>query len=62
MDDNPFHRHLDECQQCREHPFALCAAGAVILQIAPRLMAAGVVRRLFDEAQGAATPEQRKTE
>lgn len=26
-----FHRHLDECQQCREHPFALCQAGERLL-------------------------------
>lgn len=25
--DNPFHKHLDECKQCREHPFSLCLVG-----------------------------------
>lgn len=25
--DNPFHKHLDECKQCREHPFSLCPVG-----------------------------------
>jgi hypothetical protein len=27
-----FHEHLDECRQCREHPFALCPYGAKALQ------------------------------
>ena len=22
-----FHEHLDECSQCREHPFNLCSIG-----------------------------------
>lgn len=26
-DTNLFHEHLDECQQCRDHPFALCPTG-----------------------------------
>lgn len=29
---NDFHAHLDECAQCREHPFALCSVGAESLQ------------------------------
>jgi hypothetical protein len=24
---NKFHTHLDECEQCRENPFELCAVG-----------------------------------
>lgn len=27
-----FHKHLDQCRQCREHPFALCRIGSAILQ------------------------------
>jgi hypothetical protein len=27
-----FHAHLDVCEQCREHPFALCPKGAAILE------------------------------
>ncbi len=26
-----FHDHLDQCQQCRDHPFALCPIGASII-------------------------------
>lgn len=26
-----FHAHLDLCEQCREHPFDLCIAGAQLL-------------------------------
>jgi len=26
-----FHLHLDKCQQCREHPFALCLEGSKLL-------------------------------
>lgn len=29
---NPFHSHLETCHQCRENPFALCAAGAALLK------------------------------
>ena len=29
-----FHRHLDVCLQCRDHPFNLCLAGSVLLQSA----------------------------
>jgi len=28
-----FHEHLDKCRQCRDHPFDLCPAGTVILQM-----------------------------
>lgn len=27
-----FHAHLDECKQCREHPFALCSVGGSLLR------------------------------
>lgn len=27
-----FHAHLDECEQCREHPFNLCAVGESLLR------------------------------
>jgi hypothetical protein len=26
-----FHAHLDECKQCREHPFGLCPSGSTLL-------------------------------
>jgi hypothetical protein len=26
-----FHAHLDECKQCREHPFGLCSTGSRLL-------------------------------
>jgi len=29
-----FHKHLDGCDQCRNHPFALCADGDVLLRAA----------------------------
>jgi hypothetical protein len=29
-----FHDHLDRCEQCRNHPFALCAKGYKLLVIA----------------------------
>lgn len=32
VDSLAFHRHLDACQQCREHPFDLCGAGSFLLQ------------------------------
>ena len=31
-DESKFHDHLDECKQCREHPFALCTTGATLLR------------------------------
>lgn len=31
-----FDAHLGACQQCREHPFDLCAAGQDLLQRAVR--------------------------
>lgn len=27
-----FHAHLDVCEQCREHPFALCPTGDTLLR------------------------------
>lgn len=27
-----FHKHLDQCKQCREHPFALCPEGTRLLK------------------------------
>jgi hypothetical protein len=29
-----FHAHLDVCQQCANHPFELCKAGAELLELA----------------------------
>lgn len=31
MDIDAFHAHLDECEQCRDEPFNLCAEGARLL-------------------------------
>lgn len=31
MSDNIFHRHLDQCQQCRDQPFNLCPSGYLLL-------------------------------
>ncbi|HKY36487.1 MAG TPA: hypothetical protein VJN18_11145 [Polyangiaceae bacterium] len=31
-DASAFDQHLEECAQCREHPFDLCAAGAQLLE------------------------------
>jgi len=33
MSQNKFHDHLDECEQCRNHPFDLCEKGYQIMQI-----------------------------
>jgi hypothetical protein len=30
--DTSYHKHLDVCAQCRDHPFALCAVGARLLE------------------------------
>ena len=27
-----FHRHLDNCQQCEQHPMELCPTGAELLR------------------------------
>ena len=32
--DNPFHDHLDNCRQCANNPFELCAEGAKLLDAA----------------------------
>jgi hypothetical protein len=29
-----FHEHLDQCAQCRNHPFDLCDTGATLLRLA----------------------------
>jgi hypothetical protein len=52
---NPFHNHLDVCEQCRENPFALCATGAQLLREAatggerpsPMKLDAEIVNRIF---------------
>jgi hypothetical protein len=43
-----FHRHLDRCQQCANHPFELCSEGARLLALtaaetSPEQLAAGLV-------------------
>ena len=30
--EDKFQRHLDQCEQCRNHPFALCPKGANLLR------------------------------
>lgn len=30
--EDKFHKHLDQCEQCRNHPFALCPEGANLLR------------------------------
>jgi len=34
-----FHAHLDDCQQCANHPFALCSEGARLLELAGQPLA-----------------------
>ncbi len=29
-----FHKHLDDCRQCANHPFELCSVGAELLELA----------------------------
>ena len=29
---NEFHKHLDECSQCENHPFNLCPKGADLIK------------------------------
>lgn len=29
--ESDFHAHLDECEQCREHPLDLCSTGAELM-------------------------------
>lgn len=37
--DERFHKHLDECRQCREEPFNLCPLGdAFIMQAGAELV------------------------
>jgi len=36
-----FHKHLDVCKQCNNHPFDLCAEGAKLLKdaaVTPRAL------------------------
>jgi hypothetical protein len=44
-----FHRHLDQCEQCREHPFALCREGDILIRAAAR-EAEAEQRRQAEEA------------
>lgn len=32
MNDGVFHRHLDTCKQCTNHPFGLCPVGARLIE------------------------------
>ena len=43
-----FHAHLDACEQCREHPFDLCATGSELIQVAAR-EAAQATGKNFDD-------------
>jgi len=38
---NPFHDHLDECKQCRQNPWGLCAVGAKLLKDTAEASAGG---------------------
>jgi hypothetical protein len=31
---NAFHKHLDDCERCRNHPFNLCEEGYLLLKAA----------------------------
>ena len=31
---NPFHVHLDQCEQCEKNPFDLCHTGAFLIKVA----------------------------
>lgn len=41
---NRFHEHLDCCEQCRNHPFALCFVGARLLHNAGTYVEEAVAR------------------
>lgn len=34
VEECPFHMHLDQCEQCRDHPFKLCPTGEESLRVA----------------------------
>ena len=34
--DDVFHKHLDVCKQCADHPFDLCPIGAKLIEEAAR--------------------------
>lgn len=40
-DNNLFHVHLTNCRQCWETTFALCATGALFLQLSPAAASTG---------------------
>ena len=44
-----YHKHLDECEQCREHPFDQCTKGIELLQKVGKLMPADVVLQISGE-------------
>lgn len=48
---NVFHKHLDVCAQCREHPFQLCTVGARLLRAVatPESWPDGSLRRVHTE-------------
>ncbi len=39
-----FHDHLDKCERCRERPFDLCSAGAVLIQAAAKQAADDILK------------------
>lgn len=48
-DVDPFHAHLDVCQQCREHPFDLCTVGDLLLkQVAAGYRPGGLMQQMTD--------------
>lgn len=42
-----FHDHLDECAQCRDHPFELCDAGAALLEREAGAPGSGMISTTF---------------
>jgi hypothetical protein len=49
----PFHKHLDKCEQCREHPFNLCPIGAFLLITTCQAI---VPKKVFCGAEGDKKP------
>ena len=45
--DDKFHRHLDVCKQCREHPFAMCGVGDLLLRATVNEVAIEGAHKLF---------------
>lgn len=46
-----FHKHLDRCAQCANHPFALCTEGARLLGLAALDMAAEAEKKADEKIE-----------